>query len=624
MATKPRKHRPRLALLVPRVVYGGKRFTATVVVTTRAPLDVDWIDAKINGSERINSDGVHSTRQQSIYRGYARLRGKCRLDHGVTELPLDITLPAHIPPSYAEGSVRVTYTVKLQVSIPWWPDARATFALAVGLPQTDDAGKPVLVANNSEGPQGKEPYVEVSLSSDVLAPRTTTTGSVALFNVAANRYYAIDVNIIGTQTLHFSSTLSNTASQARIHLPVTNPSEGQSFPLRFQLPATTSPSHAGRLYGLSYRLEVTARRRWASDLTIAIPITVAPAHGRGRQQQPGRAPAATGSDRVRAVWQRVADQLSMELDDDMLRGRYDDVEVTIARVVNDDGLTRMVATLRFRPLNLGLSIEQTSFLKSGRAGVQIGDQRWDRRHRVSGRNSYQLEAFMKALRSSLSGLGRVSGDDTSWRIVMENTGTVAKTVTTIARNTINLAQSIAVARRQVPPPRVFQPHMSSWKQLASELSGSLDHIGVAVEGTVAGAGIAVRHGFTATGEVSRTLVTLNPTVELDRDHRFYAQRPPAVCGDCAREYVGETTCPACDVPLPPRPQLHVANLAALTGEDLRLAQRVVEDAERLSVAASEIELTLLPQYDASVLLPRINALGRLARVLAPGGAGPYR
>ncbi len=611
------------------MLFPGEQAEITAMVVTKAPVDVDWVDLTVIGTEYITygSGNSRMTRSRQICGLRYRLREATRLPEGAIRMPLLLDLPATAPPSYTSSSVTVSYRVKLRVSIPWWPDARAEFMLVVGLPRDHKVpdAKPMLVANNTQGPQERKPYVEASLAGDVIVPGKPILGSVSLGNVASNRYHGLRIRVVGVDQLRFPGYTVKTvrASEAGLAIPVESPSEGQSYPIRFRLLRDTPASHMSALHSLAYHLEISAQRRWASDLTLQIPITVAPSYGDGLRVDIKPATAATGSDRVRAVWQRVADEVGLDFDGERIHGTAHGVGIELSRQLNEDGAPIVAAQLEFPSLNLDLSIQRASFGKSGRKGVQLGDARWDKRHRVTGQLEQQVSAFVAELGAHLTEFNDVSGDDRTLRMTIRNNGTVGQRIASLARQLIALAEAIPAARRQVPPPVPFGDHVTAWQRLASDLTGTLDQIRVDVSGTMEGMTAKVHHAFTPDGEVSRTMLTVSPPSGLHRDQRFYAQRPAAVCDSCGVDYIEETECPSCEQPLPQRAPIHISGMPGLVGEDRQLAHRVSKDAERLSVSTEDVELTLLPQYDPAPLLPRIRQLVRLARALAPG-AGPYR
>jgi len=612
------------------MVFPSEKFTVTAVLKTKAPVDVDWVDLTLTGRERFTARQGNSSahKTHNICESRYRLRENVQLPEGVIHLPCELEIPPVSPPSYKSAAVNVHYTVGVRVSVPWWPDARALFQLVVGLryPVAPPMGKPILAASNAAGPQNKDPYLEASLASDVIIPGALVTGSVSLGNVASNRYQGLSVRVVGTDTPEFRSFGMNDSAVSSISgftVPVESPDEGESFPLRFRLPKDTAPSHAGRLYRLSYALEIRAERRWASDLSIRVPIMLAAPYASKTDETTRRATAATGSDRLRAVWQRVADEVGLDFDGERIHGRVHGVMLEITRGFSESGIALVAAELEFPSLKLDLSIQGASFGKSGRKGIQLGDAKWDRRHRITAENDDQAGAFLAALDKQLLSFSQVRGDDERLRMVMKNNGTVPQRISELARNVIELAKQLPAARRQVPPPLIFRPHLPGWETLTDDLSGTLDQIRMDVTGSLDGVGASIRHAFASTGGVTRTMITITPPNGLPRDRRFYAQRAAGVCATCGVDYIEEEVCPGCDAALAPRPQIFIGTMPGLVGEDRHIAERASKNAERLEVSTEDICITLLPQPEPTDLLQRVRQLVRLSKVLAIS-SGPYR
>lgn len=519
------KVRPKIRLLAPPQLIPGQRFVAEAIVKASRPLDVRYIDMTLECTERgtLGSGNSQYSRTASPVRLRGRVVGKTRLE-GTQHFRCSFTIPGDAPPSYRGSRSTTTYMLTVHASIPWWLDAKPSYVLNVGYPPSDLQPTPGLYSTNPAGPKGTEPHAEVSLASTQVVSGKVLKGAVALSNISHARYHGLRLELVGLEriTLGSRSTVFE-AFDYHLELPLASTREGQAIPFRMRLP-DVPPTHASRLRRLDWVLRVRAKRRLARDVVVGIPVTLLPAGSASKTLKSARAaPPALGSERIRKLWQHVASELGLRLEDDALHFETQDVSLRVERQHRGASGIFLVGDLRFPSLGLGLD-----------GGVIRGFQRyfgskervdWPAGHYFTGRELAQVRAFAEALLPGTIPFKVADASDEHLQCELRDSGQTYAKLLRFAYDTKSLAEEIPAARAAIVPPARFSPAVvRAWKRLAKQLGGRLELGDMSIRGSFEEHEASVVTEWSDEDPIL-TRITLVPNLELTprSQHRWNAE-----------------------------------------------------------------------------------------------------
>lgn len=520
--------------------------TALVVLHARRPVEVEHVEIVLRAVERASIDD-HTSRAVELFHLGAVLHEAGVLAAGRTELPVRIPLPAWAPPSHRGRYGRIEYALRVNVSIPWWPDRRADYELrVVPHPVESPEVTPALYSSDPSGPRGNEPHAELSLASTWTRVGDLVSGALALHNVSHQRYTRATVALVAEETAHLGrrATPLELARYA-IQLGLDDAREGEPIPFRFRVPDEAIPElpMAPRPVGPSlvtvgWALEVQIGVGWGSGLTLRAPFRVLP-----RSSDPtdapklDRAPPTVGSTRLQAMWSAVGTTHGLVLEDDLLRGRIGDTELTIRRDHRGRDGIYLVAEITHPPLHLDLAVEPASALRQMMGGdVTAGDVSWDRDHHVVARDAAQAQKVLQALLPWLKAVRLRRLDDRGAVIEERDAGQVRERLDAFLATTRSFAQALERERATLPPPTGMEAALPEWRALARTLSGPLETARLFVRGTLGTFDAEVRLAFDGRGRPLCTWLTVDTPTPFDREHVFawYAQQGPASDAIAAR------------------------------------------------------------------------------------------
>jgi hypothetical protein len=250
-----------------------------------------------------------------------------------------------------------------------------------------------------------------------------------------------------------------------------------------------------------------------------VPVSLLPPRYAAELERPRHAPPLVGSERVQRLWREVAERHELAFDGRAMRGERRGVTVAVEREHRGRGGVHLVGQLAYPSLDLDLNIEPAKRWRSGRRGVQIGADAWDRAHRVTCRDDSQIHAVLPALRPALLPLSALHLDDTGARAERRDAGTSKQRLWDFANKMVVLANAVAAARERVPPPTSMRDHADAWRELAATLDGALSVARMQIAGTAGGMPAFVRTEWSADGEPLRTVLGVRTPHIIDQRHR---------------------------------------------------------------------------------------------------------
>ena len=640
------KSRPRFSVRAPAMVYPGEKFEAELRVEARRDVKVDKLLALFKGSDSYMADRAHGYWSTTVVEHRRLLlAGEAVLPRGTSTYAIGLDVPPMLAQSFAGRLARTSYYLEVYASIPWWPDRRVAFELHVGPPRAESPeGKAVAYSTAPDGPRAKEPYVDVSLATNVLESGDLVAGAYALGNTEFNRYREVEISLVGQETMRGRwGNVSVPGYRWRFEAQAADSADGRQVPFRARLPQRMQPSAHGEHYTWEWFLEVKARVGWTASVTATVPITVLPAGWlagrRAAEGKPVSAPPAVGSDRVHDVWSSVGAVVGLALDEtESLRGRRGDCEVVVRREHRGGAGVFLVGALRWPSLHLDLDARPRGRLQELWGGLEVGDAWLNKHCRVTGRHPEQVASLARLVGPALEPFGSGHLDDDGATLERRDAGQTLAKLAAFARGVLAAADAVAAARAAIPPPLCMEALLPDWNKLAARLETSLETSRMAVTGRLDGVPAEVRTEWSGSAPLHSVLVLRpdpppSPEYALEVQDRVEAvadalekaasirvtaagQGQGAEVDGAAVEFVGEAATPGAAV-LPEAVGRYSAEARAVLVRLLRGA---------LAFTLGVDGLTLLgpaPLADAAWALDRLDLMARLAHALRTT-QGPYR
>ncbi len=379
-----------------------------------------------------------------------------------------------------------------------------------------------------------------------------------------------------------------------------------------RLPQFVPTSYRCAVWSLTWQLECKAEIRWAQDLALRVPMEVVPWKGRAAVKTERRAPPTVGSERVRAIWERVAQARGLEFDGARMSGSWGGCEVLVEREHRGRQGLYLRGRLRYPSLHLELDIEPVrSSIFGNREGIPLCGQRWDRKHRVSCRDEAQLQGIATHLRAGLVGLERARMTDTTCATEVRNAGVNRRKLDRFVVAMMLMAQAIDTAREHIPPPALMTDALSSWTALAEYMTGSLETARMAIRGTATGLDTRITTEWSPTGEPVCTDMEMMSPMTIDTDRRGRYSGP-------------ESKPEASSSTLASPVEADLSTVFRKSMDDSPQLRRLLADAHHVVIDADSVALTLpAPILDGHALRERVQTMATWIRSLC-GVAGPYR
>lgn len=504
------RSRPFITLRLPRVVHPGEAFDVGLSLESAAKTPINFVRVALRHTHEQMVPGEGTFEVRDLLLLSEEVAGEGRLGEGIHRYRVSFALPGDLPPTFAGAFQACRCEVRAHVSIPWWLDARESQEVLV---------RPRSAQRPEDGPfidashRGRGAFVEVSLPGRTLTPGAILTGAVAFGGLPGRYPFGLRVALVGNGVEQVNARSGSYESCPNVFFQdVTGIAEGTEVPFRISLPSDLAPSFSLREVALEYALEVTIEHLAGGELVRhRVPVIVGlfePRTGRD-----GKRPRV-GADRWRAVWARAGKRVGLSLERGLrLRGVRAGCTVEVASAVK--GLRAgLGATVRFaEPWGLRLDVQWRRVLELD--GLETGEEGFDRRFRVVGREEAQVLAVLgPALRRALRAFQRADVDDREAWVWSAAEASDEQALDAFLAQVNALAQALAEAGAALPPPAAMAAWLPAWRRFAEESDGALRVGSMRLSGTLEGARFELETLFKgAVPARTRVSLRLDPPIE---------------------------------------------------------------------------------------------------------------
>ena len=216
------------------------------------------------------------------------------------------------------------------------------------------------------------------------------------------------------------------------------------------------------------------------------------------------APLAVGSERMRLIWSKVADDLGLEFDGDRLYAARDEVSVEVRRDL-DEGRARLLGRLEFP--NLGLGLRPHRERRGLLGGLATG---------LATRDGEQTQVVAVQLGSEIadSKYDLLTADDHQISIAFEHAGLELTPLADFAAWLVALAERVAALPSVVPMPTIMREHADTWERAAKLLGGRLRMAEPSIEFERDGLRLRLACSYDDEGQLQATELRLDPGLTI--------------------------------------------------------------------------------------------------------------
>lgn len=459
-------------MLTPSHGVAGERLTAETILDVKTETPIDAVTMTLTGTLRTGAGkGVqYTTIFQKAWHSQADT-----LQPGERRYRVAFDLPADLPASYPGAYGDVSYTLAVHVSIPWWPDRRASFVVPVITPPVmNRAPRPGNYATSSAGPRGTDPYVELALDNTWLAPGDVLTGSFSFANLGSRNVRGVAIAFVETERLYYT----HESRRFTVRVLDVAPTDGASYPFRVYVPPHITPSFRCQGFSVTTHVEVRADVAWGSD--VVLPVDVAVVRGEAlRQTQSWIAPV--GRERRAIVWRATAQKLGLLADPD------EEKMSAVRGLVGIDIHTEqreadfwLVAQLAWPSLGLDLQVRDRVWSDTySMDKVVLGDI--GAHVAVHAREHAQAKAILTPeLLSSLRLFETVALDDQRATLAVRGSVHTTEHTERFVRAVVAVADALNRVHGLVPVPTMFARYEAAWRAFAERVFGRFEPGGMVV------------------------------------------------------------------------------------------------------------------------------------------------
>ena len=486
------RSRPKVRLLLsPSLVTPGTKLLAETVLLARSKTPIDFVSMTMScnlfvATGRAKSRAEHSS---SIFQRKWRSE-PAMLAPGEHRYRVAFDLPHNLPTSYAGTDARIDHTVRVHVSIPWWPDRIETFTLPVTWPDTPapPPPRPQSFATSTEGPRGTKPFMEIALETTHLATGDVLAGSVSIQNLRGKNVRGVELAFVEVEEVTVPIFEVREARRFTIRIHDGTPREDEAIPFRVRLPEGASPTFRAGPIELTTHVEVRAIVAWGEDIVVRPPVHVTPRAAAPRSKRGWVAPV--GRERRALVWQAEAQRADLVSDPEIERmaGHRGPIAIEI-RTEQRDADAWLVANLGFPSLGLDLNIAHCKWTDHLAPNVvKSGHEAADARFAAHAREHAQARAVLThELMRTLLEFEEIRVDDQTASLASRGTSHSSPAVEAFVSAVLNVVNELGFAAERVPAPSMFQGDLVAWRAFADRVRGRLElgrmHVHDGVVGT---------------------------------------------------------------------------------------------------------------------------------------------
>ncbi|MCC6553339.1 MAG: sporulation protein [Polyangiaceae bacterium] len=606
------RSRPEIEIKVPVTVHPGDRVRVGVTLTSGSETPIDFVRIALRCVAVIRHQA--SSHHELVRRRFElseQVEGAGELAEGTHRYEATFSLPADAPPTYLGNLGDCRTWVNVHVSIPWWLDAHEAQELTVAPVQR---ARPADAPSTSSSLSRNEPFVEVSLPRAHFAPGEAIEGAIAFGNLRGGRLSALDVSLVGLERVAgpFGAVVTESARITRFK-EIGRTGEGSEVPFRLPIPADTVPGFDAGQLSLEHVFEATLEREGGGSLRHRVPVVLGPyARALGGGAEPGER-ERVGSSRWSAAWAAAGEAHGLRLERRKLglKGALSGCDAAVRPGKSSGGEPGLRSGLRFPvPWGLELALGGRGLL---RRGIRTGDEDFDRRFRLGGRDEEQVRAALGApLRAALLRFEEAELDDEGARVWSDRAPSDERGLARHLQDLAALAEAAQAAGRAIPPPAGMEASLPAWRRFAGDVAGELVVGSMRLSGgSFEGMPLDIETTFDGPAPVGTAIaIAIDPPLERD----------PGLCDEAARAAAPEAVRELCEAV--------VRRGAALipAAPEAAAAAPPEELAPLLRVEAGRVALELgAPLADPGAAREALASMQMLVRALrGDRRGGPYR
>lgn len=504
--------------LTPQPVAAGQTLAVRFTLESTEQTAVDYVDVTLVGTEsrykRTVTTGKSSHRtfhKRTAVQLGARLPAML-LEKGTTEHHVHFAIPADAPPSYRSALSHIQYSLSVRVSIPWWPDAHATYDVIVVPPSHERLGpRPLLVTSNADESRGKDPIIELSTNAGVLVPGALFDASIALNGIGDRKIKRVTLALVAVEHANVTSSAGPLEVDRREwSVAESTPADGASTSVRAVVPPDVVRSFSTPFIGVTHALEVKAVVSWGSDLVLRAPVSVIDVMAPSLATET----PTVGRARHRDVWRAAEEHLRQSgvsdaaVDIDRCEARF--LVGSVAAVVREETHASLgpclVTELSHQDVGLELRVAERAWTDFG-GKVPALSAPFRKRFSCAIRDPKQATSLLDPLMQEALMLFDEVGVSDRGVVALRKGGVYQPaSLQRVLMLVVGVAKRLDSAIRRVAPPSKFEPHVERWRAFAETHGATLRPGDLAVTGwTVRGHELSIVHAFEGPEPVYTTI-----------------------------------------------------------------------------------------------------------------------
>jgi hypothetical protein len=500
---------PDVAVRAPTAIFAGEACTVEIVIDARQPTKIEFVDARLVGTQgwAVGAGRQRVSHQATDLDQRLRLRDEGELPAGETRLVGRFAIPHGLPPSHDRAPAWARLELRVQVSIPWWPDGRYRFPLALRI-RPPDVVERAPIALRTEGGAGDR-RLELALASTRLVVGERLVGSAALFHVGDDKPREVQLKLVPKLALYGRGRIrERDAKGIKWTHVIPEGSAGTSVPFAIDLPADLTPSYAASCHALRWILVASHDSFFRDRLSLSIPLDIVDHSALATVERLAITPrladervaAAFDGFAAKHAWQRAETADEREDGTVAIEREHGDSRLRIAYVYRGKDGTFAETRVSYPSLGLGLNAGPGSTLRHVFfRDVESGIDDWDRAHVVSARSTVQTEPVLRAMVEPIAtsrALGAITlWDDDAIRFEREIVSIEATDLLAMSADLHQVANAIARGRPTIGPPSEIATDRAAWTGLARWLDGNLCLGDLSIDGELAGVPVAIELQF---------------------------------------------------------------------------------------------------------------------------------